>query len=192
MKFLFKGRIWTIPNMLSGLRLLLIPVFVRLYLGEGDVRAAVVVLLLSGLTDVLDGLIARRFHMVSDFGKALDPLADKLTQLAVLCCLLLRFPRMIWLIVLLCVKELFVASTQIAAIRHTEAVEGADWHGKATAAVLYGTMLTHLLRPDLPEELSFAMELVCMMMLILSGVLYGVRNFRIIRAARAKEKPQPE
>lgn len=188
MKTLFKGKILTIPNLLSMIRILLIPLFMRLYLGKDDVPATAIVLVISGLTDALDGFIARRFHVVSDFGKALDPLADKLTQLAMLCCLLIRFPRMIWLLIVLCVKEIFVASTQLAVIRRTELVLGADWHGKLTTILLYAVMILHLLWLDLPDKLSWALVILCIAMILLSGVLYGIRNFR---AARGQEKTRP-
>ena len=189
MKTLFKGKILTIPNLLSLIRILLIPLFVWLYLGEENVPATAVVLVLSGLTDALDGFIARHYHMVSDFGKALDPFADKLTQFAMLCCLVIRFPRMIWLIAVLCVKEIFVASTQLAVIHKNEVVLGADWHGKVTTILLYAVMILHLLWLDLPESLSWALVLLCIGMLLLSGVLYGIRNIRAVRNGKKPEKP---
>ena len=71
-----RGRVITIPNLLSLLRLCLIPVIVWLYLVRGNQFAAGCLMVLSGLTDVMDGRIARRFHMVSDLGKALDPIAE--------------------------------------------------------------------------------------------------------------------
>lgn len=189
MKFLFKGKILTIPNLLSAVRILLIPVFMWFYLREDNITATVVVLVLSGLTDALDGFIARHFHMVSDFGKALDPFADKLTQLAMLCCLVIRFPRMVWLIAVLCVKEIFVASTQLVVINRTEVVLGSDWHGKVTTILLYAVMILHLLWLDLPESLSWSLVLLCMGMLLLSGVLYGIRNIRAALAGKKPEKP---
>lgn len=189
MKFLFRGRILTIPNLLSTIRILLIPLFMWFYLNRDDITATAVVLVLSGLTDALDGFIARHFHMVSDFGKALDPFADKLTQLAMLCCLVIRFPRMIWLIGVLCVKEIFVASTQLAVIHRNEVVLGADWHGKVTTILLYAVMILHLLWLDLPESLSWGLVLLCMGMLLLSGVLYGIRNIRAVRDGKKPEEP---
>ena len=189
MKFLFKGKILTIPNLLSAVRILLIPVFIWFYLNDEDITASVVVLVLSGLTDALDGFIARHFDMVSDFGKALDPFADKLTQLAMLCCLVIRFPRMIWLIAVLCVKEIFVASTQLAVIHKNEVVLGADWHGKLTTILLYAVVILHLLWPDLPESLSFGLILLCIGMLLLSGVLYGIRNIRAVRDGKEPQNP---
>lgn len=190
MKTLFKGKILTIPNLLSLIRILLIPIFVWLYLGEENVPATAVVLVLSGLTDALDGFIARHYHMVSDFGKALDPFADKLTQFAMLCCLVVRFPRMLWLIIVLCVKEVLVASSQLLVIRKTELVLGAEWHGKITTILLYAVMILHLLWLDIPATLSWSLVGLCIGMLLLSGVLYGIRNYRAIRdnQAKAKEK----
>ena len=185
MKKLFSGRILTIPNLLSAIRILLIPLFLWLYLKRDDVPATAVVLALSGLTDALDGLIARRCHMISDLGKALDPTADKLTQLAMLCCLLVRFPRMLWLIIVLCVKELFVAATGLLVIRRTDVVLSADWHGKVTTILLYAVMILHLVWLDLPWKLSWGLELLCMGMLLFSGVLYGIRNFRAARREKS-------
>ena len=190
MKTLFKGKILTIPNLLSLIRILLIPLFVWLYLGEENVPATAVVLVLSGLTDALDGFIARHYHMVSDFGKALDPFADKLTQFAMLCCLVVRFPRMLWLIIVLCVKEVLVASSQLLVIRKTELVLGAEWHGKITTILLYAVMILHLLWLDIPATLSWSLVGLCIGMLLLSGVLYGIRNYRTIRENQAKAKEE--
>ena len=195
MKKILNGRILTIPNLLSFIRILLIPLFVWYYLQRDDGTATAIVLAASGLTDALDGFIARRFNMISDFGKALDPLADKLTQFAMLCCLLVRFPRFIWLIVVLCVKEVFLACTQLLLIKRTDEVQGSAWHGKVTTILLYAVMLLHLLWPDLPEQLSLALEMLCIGMLLLSGLLYGFQCFRTFRELRQREpekKPEQE
>lgn len=192
MRSWFKGRILTIPNLLSAVRILLIPAFMWAYLRQDDMRLTVILLGASGLTDVLDGFIARRFHMISDFGKALDPLADKLTQFAMLCCLVLRFPRLLWLIIVLGVKESFVASTELLVMHRTEMVLGSEWHGKLTTVLLYAVMLLHLLWLDLPEQLSWSLEWLCIALLLLSGVLYGIRNIRAARAAAASHPDAPD
>ena len=90
-----ENKIFTIPNLLSFLRICLIPVIIWLYLVKDNSIWAGFALIFSGVTDVLDGYIARRFQMISDFGKVLDPVADKLTQAAILICLSIRFPLMI-------------------------------------------------------------------------------------------------
>ena len=86
--------------------------------------------MLSGLTDLADGYIARRFHRISNLGKILDPVADKLTQAAMLICLFTRFPHMLLLIVIMAGKELYMVVSGCLVIRKTGKVHGADWHGK--------------------------------------------------------------
>ena len=78
-----RNDVLTIPNLLTGIRILLIPFFLYCYLNRQEATAALVIII-CGITDFLDGFIARRFHMVSEFGKKLDPIADKLLQLALL------------------------------------------------------------------------------------------------------------
>ncbi len=89
MKGLFKG-CWTIPNLLSLLRILVIPVFAYFFI-NGNALGAVIMLALSGVSDFLDGKIARKFNQVSDLGKVLDPVADKLTQITLAVLLFVSF-----------------------------------------------------------------------------------------------------
>ena len=91
LKSLFEG-CWTIPNLLSLIRILLIPVFGVLFY-QGEIAWAVVVLVLSGLTDFFDGKIARRFNQISALGKILDPIADKLTQITIAVVIFLEFQK---------------------------------------------------------------------------------------------------
>ena len=105
-----KSSIWknciTIPNMLSVFRLILIPFFVYAYCVEQNFWKTAALLALSGISDTADGYIARRFNMVSDLGKIIDPVADKLTQAAMLLCLLTRYPLMLLPLLLLTFKEI--------------------------------------------------------------------------------------
>ena len=94
-----KDQVLTIPNLLSVIRLALIPLIVWLYIGKQEYSAAVAVILISGATDIIDGFIARKFNMVSDLGKILDPVADKLTQATVILCLTVKYRWMRGLIV---------------------------------------------------------------------------------------------
>lgn len=93
-----KREIFSIPNVLGYIRILLIPLFVWRYLtaqSGADYYTAAGIVLLSGLTDLFDGLIARRFHMITELGKVLDPIADKLTQAAIVFCLMFRVRWMV-------------------------------------------------------------------------------------------------
>ena len=112
-----KKEILTIPNLLSAFRLLLVPVIAWLYCGRENYPMTALVLLLSGATDIVDGFIARRFDMVSDLGKVLDPVADKLTQTAMLACLLTRFEAMWGLLAVLVGKEAVMAAMGLFVIQ---------------------------------------------------------------------------
>ncbi len=166
-----------LPNLLTLLRLWLILPIVLLYLWNHPVWAAGF-LVLSGLTDLADGFIARRFRLVSDVGKVLDPVADKLTQLAVLLCLAVRFPAFLHLFLLLLVKEAVLGVLGAAVIRRTGKVEGADWHGKVCTLLLYITMGVHFLWTEIPEAASYGTVFLCAGALLLSFALYGIRHFQ--------------
>lgn len=177
----YKNKILTIPNLLSFFRLCLIPVMIWLYTVQENYGLTTLVLLLSGITDVVDGIIARKCNMVSDFGKAFDPIADKLTQVAVMFCLVTRFPWMILPLVLLVIKELFTGITSLMTIRKTGKVEGAVWHGKITTVLLYAMMGIHLIWFHIPPLVSGFLIGISTGMMLLSAVGYAMRNFRMLK-----------
>lgn len=183
-------RVWTLPNLLSMARIGMIPAFVRLYALQGDGVGAALVLLLSGVTDVADGCIARRFGMTSNFGKMLDPAADKLTQAAVLACLIPAFPWMLVPLGLMVVKEGCAALLAVVVIHRTRQVEGADWHGKVNTALLYAMMGVHLLWDDIPARLSTLLVFVCVGMMSLSFVLYSRRGMLALREHKRQNEEE--
>ncbi len=176
----YRKKILTIPNILSFFRLCLIPLIVWLYCVKKDYLMTTLVLILSAITDIADGIIARHFGMISDFGKAFDPVADKLTQFAMLLCLTFRFRLMIIPCAILFLKELFSGIVSLIAIHHSGEVMGAVWHGKVTTALLYGTMILHLVWFNIPSAVSSLLILLCTAMMLLSAVLYAIRNFSAI------------
>ena len=173
---LTKKDILTIPNLLSVIRILLIPVIVILY-ARDRLPAAVLVIVLSGLTDVVDGKIARKFNLVSDFGKFLDPVADKLTQAALAVCLFSRYPAMVGLFLLMAVKEGLQFFWGLKALKATDNLGSANWYGKVCTVLLYVVMILLFLFPGIPKTLSYTLIGLCAAMLILSMILY-VRFFR--------------
>lgn len=183
-----KNKIFTIPNLLSFFRLCLIPLFVWLYCWKQDYMMTTAVLLLSGLTDLADGYIARHFDMVSDLGKALDPIADKLTQAAMMLCLLTRFKLMLFPLLLIAVKELSTGIFSLVVIKKTGKVLSADWHGKLTTLLLYIMMIVHVLWYDIPYSWSVVLILTCMWMMLLSFGMYLVRNYNTLRNSSLEEK----
>jgi cardiolipin synthase len=117
---------------------------------EGILPAAVVVGL-SGLTDVVDGIVARRFNMVTDIGKIIDPIADKLTQLAVITCLALRYSPMRVLLAAHVIKELIMGIMGLMALKRNS-INSAKWYGKVSTIVLFCVTAIHLIFPGIPHQ----------------------------------------
>lgn len=184
MKKLFSGRIVTLPNLLSLFRLCLVPGLMLQYPRPDGSKRVLILLLISALTDVLDGWTARRFGMVSDLGKALDPVADKLTQASMLFCLARRFPLMLLPLTLLVIKESCCAALSLSAIGRTGQVDGADWHGKLNTALLYTLFALHLIMPDIAPTLSDTLIFLSSGVMLLSFVLY----FRRLSISRADDR----
>lgn len=177
----YQKKILTVPNLLSFFRLCLIPPIVWLYSVRQDYLWTLLVLILSSVTDIIDGFIARRFNMISDFGKALDPVADKLTQAAMLFCLVGRFSYMLVPLVLLVVKEVVTGITALISIKRTNVVKGAVWHGKLTTVALYSMMAIHLIWYNIPYAVSLILVGVCVGIMLMSFIMYAVQNFRAIK-----------
>lgn len=150
----WKKEIFTVPNLLSLFRLLLIPVYLFLYLSADDFRDhffAGIILALSCMTDALDGWIARRFHMVSNLGKVLDPLADKLTQFSLILCLAPRHPVLNPVLVLFVIKEIFQLLAMILNLRQGKVLSGALMAGKVCTTVLFISLILLVLFPEIPQ-----------------------------------------
>ena len=176
----YKNKIVTIPNILSLFRLLLIPVIMWLYIVKEDPVLTTVILALSGITDIVDGIIARKCHMVRDFGKAFDPVADKLTQIAMLFCLVSRFKWMLLPLCVMVIKEVTAGILGLLVIRKTGKVDGAVWHGKATTVSLYSMMIIHLIWYNIPGVISGILIGACTALALLSAFMYSRENVRIL------------
>ncbi len=174
----------TIPNILSFIRLCLIPLIVWLYCGKEDYLLAGTVLIFSGITDLVDGFLARRFGWISDLGKILDPIADKLTQAAMLICLLLRYPMILLPFCLMVVKESFMAISGMMVIRKTGEVFGARWHGKAATCMLYAMMILHVFWGNIPPLYSNLSIFASTVIIGVSFLLYGIDNIRALKNAK--------
>ena len=175
-----RKQLFTIPNLLSFLRLCMIPLIIWLYCSQEDYALTAVLLVLSGITDTVDGFIARRFNMVTDVGKALDPIADKLTQASVMFCLLTRFQMMLIPLLLLIFKELCNGIMSLVVIKKTGKVCGADWHGKVCTWLLYAMMFLHIVWFDIPREWSTVLISICVIMMTVSFGLYMIRNYKML------------
>jgi len=131
-----------IPNILTIIRFLLIPIIV-IFAFEDNYLATIIVLTISGLTDVLDGYIARKYNFITNFGKLMDPLADKMTQVALLVTLAVQKIIPVWIIVIVIIKE-FLMVSGASFLYGKELVVSSKWYGKLTTVLFYVAIVCSL------------------------------------------------
>lgn len=177
-----KEKFFTIPNILSIFRIVLIPFIVWSYtLGRLTFMFALIVT--SALTDIVDGIIARKFNMVTAVGKALDPIADKLTLLSLLItmCDYLNSPPIFVLSVIFVVKEIIMGIEGIAIIKVTGTTYSANAVGKAATVALYINIMIHVAWRKIPSSLSAMIIGISIAFVCASLVVYTKQNLRIIK-----------
>lgn len=164
----------SIPNILSVFRLLLIPAFVVTYLMVGDeaIIWPALILVVSGLTDIADGIIARKFNMVTQLGKILDPLADKLTIAAVCTALTIRHHALIYLLVIYVAKELLMIGGGAVLMHAGVKIQSAKWFGKLATCVLYAAMFIVIVYPGIEEWMLFTLIGVCAVVVLFALAMY--------------------
>lgn len=172
----WKKEIFTIPNMLSLFRLVLIPVYIVIYLNAEnatDYYIAGGILAVSCLTDLIDGQIARRFNMITNLGKFLDPLADKLTQFALILCLALRYDFLWFVVGLFFIKESFqLIAGGCRLLRKGTMLKGALFSGKICTTILFISLIVLVLFPTIPVTAVKIIAAVDSVFLIIAFVDY--------------------
>lgn len=135
-----KKDFYSIPNILCYLRILLVPVFIYVYfVVEKDTHyISVAILTISSLTDFLDGYIARKYNMITQLGKLIDPVADKLTQITVAIALVYKYPAYIWLVIIIFVKDLMLLLVGLHLFKKTgRHIAQAELPGKIATCVFF-------------------------------------------------------
>lgn len=185
-----KAKVFTIPNLLSALRIVLAFAFLIVFYKEIKKKQMYLgmILLVSAVSDALDGKIARRFDMVTELGKILDPIADKLTQIVLLVCMLSKYPSILPVLILFLVKEVTVALSGAFVLRKTGNNGGAKWYGKMSTAVFYIVMLSLFLFPQIPDKAAQIMIYVSGLFILFAFFMY-MRLFAILlKGQRSKEE----
>lgn len=131
-----------IPNTLTIVRFVLIP-FIVYYILTGQYIAGFVILTISGLTDILDGCIARKFNFITNFGKLIDPLADKATQIAVLASLTFKGIVPLWILMIVFIKEIVMVAGA-SFLYGKKLVVSSRWYGKLATVLFYVAIVCSL------------------------------------------------
>lgn len=187
MKIEFKDT-FNIPNILCYIRLALIPVFIINYIHASepkDYYFSALIILISGITDFADGFIARKYNMITELGKIIDPIADKFTQGAVVLILMFQFKGMIILTIILLIKELFMFFCGLMLLKRKKKLDGAKWFGKVSTAVFYVIMFVLIAVPTLPVRIIDLFMIIIGFFLILSFILYAVLFIKMFDESKA-------
>lgn len=173
-----------IPNILSIIRLLLVPVFIALYTTEHNI-AAVIVFVAAGITDVLDGYLARKYDCTSVAGKVLDPLADKLMQFSAFICLYLSGLIPFWMPVIYFIKELLTVIGAAFVFKKSRFVVKSNIFGKtATVLVFAAVCVIMVFGKAIP---SWTVNTICAFVcvyFVFSCLMYAYRDVRPVSKKR--------
>lgn len=173
----------TVPNAMSLFRILVIPFFAYFFLKD-NLTAAVIALALSGLSDALDGFVARRFNQITELGKMLDPLADKLTQGTVAVCIAVRYPTICPLLFLLVTKELVMLCGACFLLHRGKKPCAAKWYGKVSTTLFYAAIVLIVVMDGFMQVQPEVFNLVSNIALVVTAafMLYTfVRYFGVFR-----------
>ena len=192
-----RNEFFTVPNILVYIRVLLVPVFVYIYVNANGNTSqyylALGVMVVAFLTDFFDGKIARKFNLVTDLGKILDPIADKLYQFAVAICLVNMYKRMFIIVVIIFVKELIMGLMGLVLLDKGGKVFGAKWYGKICTGIVDCSIAFLFLSPlvyteKAPDSLCNVLIYICAVVLVITGFLYGRLFLTKIKEADEKNK----
>ncbi len=172
-----------IPNMLSVFRIVLIPFFVQ-QISVGNTVSAGIILVVSAATDMLDGKLARHFGWVTNVGKVLDPVADKLTQTVVSITLMLYLKKYWFFFAFIIFKDFLMLTLGAYLMMKGAKLEGAQWFGKIATVVYYAAVILIVFFPNMPNWVTVTLLSLATACALMSALLYIPEFFRY------KEKTQ--
>lgn len=175
------GRFWTIPNLLSVFRLLLVIPIGYLIINDGSLLVIAAMTIVAVFTDWLDGFLARRLDVMTDWGKVLDPLADKFAAAVIVFALTVQGSLPVWLLVLLLARDLLIVLGGVVLRRRTGVVPMSMMPGKMAVTVLALTVVAALLRAD--DPILMVLVIATAVLMTYSFIVYAIRFFRPIDRA---------
>lgn len=169
-----------IPNILSAVRILMVPVFIWLFFYNypNNIWYAVLVFFLAGATDVVDGYLARKNNWISDIGKLLDPLADKMMQCAALTCFYIKDIIPLWLFVAYVAKELMLIAGAVFMLQRRSVVVKSGFWGKMAVCVFYASVAVLVSLQNDPEETKAVWTAAVCAVMLCFAIVALVQYFR--------------
>ena len=162
-----------IPNYLTVIRFILVPIIFSLIISEKYIWAALF-FFIANLTDFLDGYIARKYNLISDFGKLMDPLADKITQISTILALIIKGIIPYWILVIISIKELSMIIGATFLFKKKMVTVHSKWYGKAATVLIFIAIVFTLLSEIFTELSNITPYLyyVSIGMTVFAGIMY--------------------
>lgn len=181
----------TIPNLLSFIRILLVVPLIQFLMIQNYILAGIV-LLISAVSDALDGLIARKFNQISQLGKILDPIADKLTLIAVVICINILYPDISIFVMLLFLKEILMLSGGAVLLNFRIRPPAAKWYGKVSTAVFYASIITLVVLKAVwgytNSILTTTLLTITTLLMLFSLTMYSILFVKLVKQKNAENK----
>lgn len=171
---MLKINIKNIPNYLTILRLILIPIIFILIVFE-QYTLSFLFFVAANITDILDGYIARKYHLITDWGKLMDPLADKLTQISTISALIIKGIIPFWILVILTVKELIMITVAFILYKKRIITVHSKWYGKVATILFFIAIVTSLLAEnfEILSTLTIYLYYIAIIMTVFAGIMYA-------------------
>lgn len=169
-----KINIRNIPNYLTIVRLILVPIIFSLIITENYILAFVF-FSIANITDILDGQIARKYNLITDWGKLMDPLADKITQISTLSALIIKGIIPFWILVILTTKELIMITVAFILYKKKIVTVHSKWYGKAATISFFLAIVFSLLSKSFTQLVGITLYIyyIAIAMTLFAGAMYG-------------------
>lgn len=178
-----------IPNLLSVIRILLVPVFLLVLFVKNDVALSVIIFLLAGATDMVDGYLARRNNWITNLGKVLDPIADKLMQFTVLISFWIKAILPWWFVLAFFLKDGVTLVMSAIVIKRRSVVVVSKWYGKLAVCLFYAAVVASVMfegfidRNPVFEYLIFIPAIACG----IAALLGYIKHYSVLKHEEIKK-----
>lgn len=181
-----------LPNLLSLLRLCMVPPFVLSYFSklDGSDIVALIIFVLAAITDVLDGMLARKLNKISNLGKVLDPLGDKLMALSALACITIDGIIPLWAVIVLLGKEILMGAGGLFVYRKKAFMPPSNYFGKTSTVVFFIACVILLLFKKLVQPWPTVIISIAIAVTIAAFINYLIVFIRIIRSGGKRDETE--
>lgn len=167
-----------VPNILTIFRMLLIPIVALSFYFGFPIVYPIVIFLIAGLTDILDGYIARKYDLITKWGIVMDPLADKLMSMTMLCCLVLKNYIPFWVFFIVAVKELFMISSGVLLYKRGTVIPS-DRFGKISTLLFYISIFALAFNTEIGNNLLYVAVASSIVALANYAIIYYKSNLKV-------------